>query len=176
MTSRCASICMIVAVCSAAISIQALAGDREQAAENKAIVLKAFEILGSRQYDKLDEVIATDYRRHCQATPEAKVESLEDFKALSAEWDKSFPDAKMELDLIAVEGDLVAFYGRFFGTQKGPMGSFPATGKWMTCDFAGFHRLEDGKIVETWVTWDNLATLTQLGLFPPPPPSEGGAD
>lgn len=29
-------------------------------------------------------------------------------------------------------------------------------------------RFEDGKIAEWWVTWDNLAGLTQLGHFPPP--------
>ena len=34
-------------------------------------------------------------------------------------------------------------------------------------EFAGYHRFEDGKIVETWVTWDNLATLDQLDLLPP---------
>jgi hypothetical protein len=40
----------------------------------------------------------------------------------------------------------------------------------MELDFAGMHRIADRKIVETWVTWDNLAGLTQLGLFPPQPP------
>jgi hypothetical protein len=37
----------------------------------------------------------------------------------------------------------------------------------MEIDFAGVHRIEDGKIAETWVTWDNLVGLTQLGLWPP---------
>lgn len=30
-------------------------------------------------------------------------------------------------------------------------------------------RLEGGKVVETWVSWDNVAFLTQLGLMPAPP-------
>jgi hypothetical protein len=29
-------------------------------------------------------------------------------------------------------------------------------------------RIEAGNIAELWVTWDNLAGLVQLGLFPPP--------
>jgi hypothetical protein len=33
--------------------------------------------------------------------------------------------------------------------------------------FIGIFRLEEGKIAELWVEWDNLATLTQLGHFPP---------
>lgn len=48
------------------------------------------------------------------------------------------------------------------------MGPFPATGNEMEISFAGIHRIEDGKIAETWVTWDNLTALTQLGLWPPP--------
>lgn len=73
------------------------------------------------------------------------------------------------------EGDLVAFYATYTGTQTGQMGPFPPTGKEMSVDCFGYHRIENGKIAETWVTWDNLAGLTQLGLFPPPgmQPAEG---
>jgi steroid delta-isomerase-like uncharacterized protein len=122
--------------------------------------------------NKLDQVYAQDFKRYCQATPEAKVENLDDFKALLAEWDKQFPDNYSELDMIAAEGDLVGFYMTYTGTQEGPMGGFPATGKKMSIECAGFHRLVEGKITETWVTWDNLAALTQLGLFPPPTAGE----
>jgi hypothetical protein len=38
----------------------------------------------------------------------------------------------------------------------------------MDIAFSGFHRIDDGKIAETWVTWHNLATLTELGLWTPP--------
>lgn len=138
-----------------------------QAEKNKAVVMQAFDALSNHEYDKLDQYIAQDYHRYCQATPEAVVESLDDFKALLSGWDQAFPDAKMTIDLIAAEGDLVAFYGPFTGTNEGAMGQFPATGKTMVSETAGFHRLENGKIVETWVTWDNLAVLNQLGLFPP---------
>lgn len=143
-----------------------------QAVKNKAIVIRAFDALNNHEYEDLDKYIAKDYVRHCQATPEAKVESLDDFKALLSGWDQAFPDAKMTIELIAAEGDLVAFYGPFTGTHEGQMGQFPATGKSMVSQSAGFHRLENGKIVETWVTWDNLAVLGQLGLFPPPSASE----
>jgi hypothetical protein len=42
----------------------------------------------------------------------------------------------------------------------------------MDCKAVGIHRLENGKIVETWVTWDNMAALAQLGHLPPA--SQGG--
>lgn len=53
-------------------------------------------------------------------------------------------------------------------TQTGQMGPFPPTGKRMNAEFAGYHRIVNEKIAETWVTWDNMITLNQLGLFPPP--------
>jgi steroid delta-isomerase-like uncharacterized protein len=154
------------------MSLGCAPGVDEQAEQNKAVVMQAFDALNNQEYDKLDQFIAQDYRRYCQATPDVKVESLDDFKALLSGWEQAFPDAKLSIDLIAAEGDLVAFYGPFTGTHEGPMGPFPATGKTMVSETAGFHRLENGKIVETWVTWDNLAVLSQLGLFPPPDSKE----
>ena len=136
--------------------------------ENKQLVHRAFLVLNQREYDKLDQFIAPDYKRHCQATPDAEVESLDDFRALLRIWDTQMPDAVTKLDVVIAEGDLVAFYGSYSGTQTAPMGPFPATGKKMTADFGGYHRIEGGKIAETWVTWDNMVILSQLGHFPPP--------
>jgi predicted ester cyclase len=48
------------------------------------------------------------------------------------------------------------------------MGGFPATGKEFTLDNIIIQRLENGKVAETWVSWDNVAFLSQLGLMPPP--------
>jgi hypothetical protein len=50
------------------------------------------------------------------------------------------------------------------------MGPFPPSGKKVESTFLRILRLEDGKIAELWVEWDNLAMLTQLGHFPRPPP------
>lgn len=139
-----------------------------QAAKNKATAMQAIDALNSHEYENLDQFYAQDFHRYCQATPDAIVESLNDFKALLAEWDKQFPDAFSEIHMTAAEGDLVAFYLTYSGTHEGQLGQFPPTGRNMSAECAGFHRLENGKIVETWVTWDNLSILSQLDLFPPP--------
>jgi predicted ester cyclase len=130
--------------------------------------MEAFKVLQDAAYDEVDQYIAEDYVRHCQATPDAVVESLDDFKALLREWEKTFTDIENKVQVLIAEGDLVAFYGSFSGTQTGQMGPFPPTGKRIYSEFAGYHRLVNEKIVETWVTWDNMITLQQLGLFPPP--------
>jgi predicted ester cyclase len=36
----------------------------------------------------------------------------------------------------------------------------------------GMHRFENGKIAETWTSWDNVAAMTQLGLMPGRPQAQ----
>jgi steroid delta-isomerase-like uncharacterized protein len=133
---------------------------------NKEVVRKVAAAILANDHDALDQYIAEDYKRHCQATPNAEVNSLEDFKDLMRLYQDAFPDAEMPIQFLVAEDDLVAVWGTYEGTHTGPMGEIPATGKRVSSDFGGIHRLEDGKIVETWVTWDNVTMLQQLGLFP----------
>lgn len=137
--------------------------------KNKDIVLKTFEIVGNGDFEGMDEYIATNYIRHCQATPDLVIESLEAFKDFIRMDRMAIPDQKLIVKMLVAEGDLVAFWATYTGTQTGQMGPFPPTGKSAELDFSGVHRLENGKVVETWVTWDNITILSQLGHFPPKP-------
>lgn len=139
------------------------------AKKNKDIVLKTFEIVGNGDFEGMDEYIATNYIRHCQATPDLVIESLEAFKDFIRTDRMAIPDQKLIVKMLVAEGDLVAFWATYTGTQTGQMGPFPPTGKSAELDFSGVHRLENGKVVETWVTWDNITILSQLGHFPPKP-------
>jgi len=135
---------------------------------NKELV-RAFADAGNRNdLDAFDALLAPDFVRHCEATPEVNVTSCEDFKQFYRDTAAVFPDQRMTLDALVAEDDRVAFWGAFSGTQTGPMGPFPPTGKRMESEIAGMFRIADGRIAELWVTWDNLAGLAQLGLFPPP--------
>jgi predicted ester cyclase len=137
------------------------------AQQNKEIVRKSFEVVGNGDYEAMNNYIAEDFVRHCQATPELIIESLDAFKEFIRMDRKSIPDQKLNIIMLVAEGDLVSFWGTYTGTQTGQMGPFPPTGKFAELDFSGVHRLENGKVVETWVTWDNITILSQLGHFPP---------
>lgn len=135
---------------------------------NKQIV-RAFSDAGNRNdVEAFDTLLAPDFVRHCEATPEIAVASREDFKQFYVDTAKTFPDQQMTLDVLVAEGDRVAFWGKFSGTQEGAMGPFPPTGKRLESQIGGMFRIEAGMIAELWVTWDNLAGLVQLGHFPPP--------
>ena len=142
----------------------------DEGKKNKELVAEVFAVIEAGEFDKLDQFIAAEYVRHCQSTPDVQVTSLEGLKEFLRGDLETVSDPKMVIHRMLAEDDLVAFWATYSGIQDGPMGPHPATGKRMELDFAGMHRIADHKIVETWVIWDNLAGLTQLGLFPPQPP------
>lgn len=64
------------------------------------------------------------------------------------------------------EDDKVALRAIYRGTQTGQMGPFPPSGRKVAIPFRGILRIQNGKIAEMWVEWDNVAVLTQLGHMP----------
>lgn len=134
---------------------------------HKALARRLGEAINSRRFDILDEIIAPDFVRHCQATPQADVRSLEAFKEYLRQDAATFPDSVQTAEHIVAEGDFVAVWATYEATQRGAIGPFPASGKRMQLDFAAFLRVKDGKVAEMWVTWDNVAALAQLGHLPP---------
>ena len=137
---------------------------------NKALVLRFAEAVNVSDWDALDELFTQDFRRHCQATPDVEINSLEEFKEFQKRFVIGFPDQRITADLVIAEGDYVATYGAYKATNTGPMGGIPATGKAVDVKMLTIFRIEKGKIAELWVEWDNMAMLSQLGLMPPPAP------
>lgn len=135
---------------------------------NKAVVRRFVEAQNSGDIELLSEVVAANVVRHCQATPDVEIRSREDFVRFFEASSAVFSNARLTIDILVAEGDMVATYGSFTGTQDGRMGLFPPTGRDVDSKVLSIVRLEDGKIVELWVEWDNWAILTQLGHFPPP--------
>jgi len=160
---------LIFLICFFGMMVSCSAPSDTQSQKNKEIVKMTFEIVGNGDYEGMNLYIADNYVRHCQATPDLVVESLDAFKEFIKADRKAIPDQKLIVKMLVAEGDLVAFWCTYTGTHTGQMGPFSPTGKTANLDFSGVHRLENGKVVETWVTWDNITILGQLGLFPPKP-------
>jgi steroid delta-isomerase-like uncharacterized protein len=137
--------------------------------QNKALVRRFGDAMNARRWDLLDEIVAPDFVRHCQATPGVDVRSLQAFKAFVRDDTATFPDSVQTLRHIVADGDFVAVWLTYEGTQRGPMGPFPPSGKRMQLDVGAVLRVEGGKLAEMWVTWDNMAALAQLGHLPMPP-------
>jgi len=136
--------------------------------KNKALVRRYGEASNARQYDVIAQLLADDFVRHCQATADVDVRSREQFIEYLKNDAAVFPDSRQTAQYLVAEGDLVAFWITYEGTQEGQMGPFRPSHKKMKIDVSGIFRVRDGKLAELWVIWDNLTSLTQLGYFPPP--------
>lgn len=135
---------------------------------NKAIIRRVIdEAVNTGDLAAFRDALAPDYRRHSQATldrpeiegPDQMVEFVRGHLA-------AFPDWREEIELMIAEGDKVALITRGTGTHSGPMGGIPATGRRIEVMNYIIQRLEDEKVAETWIGWDNLSVLIQLGQYP----------
>jgi len=134
---------------------------------NKDLVHRFVAVSNDRDFDELDRIVVPGFLRHCQATPGIEIRSLGEFKKFLEQDAATFPDSRVTIQKILAEGNLVAVWALYEGTQEGQMGPFPPSGRRMELDFGGVFRIEDGMIAELWLTWDNLSVLTQLGHSPP---------
>jgi steroid delta-isomerase-like uncharacterized protein len=139
------------------------AAARDLAESNKEVVRRFVAAMNRRDFAALDDLVAADVVRHSPSTPGLEVASLEQFKAFLRQDIEAVPDSVQKIELMVAEGDLVAVWANYSGTQSGPMGPFPASGRSVDLEFAGTLRLGEGKIQEIRVVWDNLAMLVELG-------------
>ncbi len=140
---------------------------------NRDLVRRFTEVLNAADWDALDELLTEDFSRHSDATPDMQVTSRAEFTALQDTFIASIPDQRVTIEMMVGEGDKVAVYATYAGTNTGPIAGLPATGKSVALKFLSIFRIEGGRIAELWVEYDNVAMLTQLGLFPPPTPGGG---
>jgi len=136
--------------------------------QNKAVIRRLHSEISKGNQAIFDEVLSADYIRHCQAmSPEfQELHGTDIFKAFIADFLTAIPNCNDSILFLMAENDKVAYITNMTGTQTGPLGGLPASGKSFELINIIIHRFENGKIVESWVSWDNVAMLSQLGLLP----------
>ncbi|HEX3427096.1 MAG TPA: ester cyclase family protein [Acidimicrobiales bacterium] len=82
-------------------------------------------------------------------------------------WRTAFPDGRMTVDDLIVEGDLVGIRNTWHGTHTGDFYGIPATGKTVHVTSIGIDRVKDGQVVEGWGELDMIGMMQQLGAMPP---------
>ena len=136
-------------------------------ADAKEIVRLLFEEPWKGNMDVIDEFVAPGYVGHDPSEPEL----IRGPKGLRAQFEKylaAFPDARITIDEQFAEGDRVATRWTGRGTHQGEIEGISPTGKEVTVTGLTFSRLESGKVIEEWITWDTLGMLVQLGAVPAP--------
>jgi steroid delta-isomerase-like uncharacterized protein len=131
--------------------------------QNKSLVRAFVEAINEQDWPRLRSLVGQRFVRHSVAAGEPGIGSAQALiEFLQMEF-TTFPDAHETLMDLVAEGNKVAARHRFQGTQLGPMGPYPASGRVLDATYLAIYRIEDERIVEAWAEWDNLAGLKQLG-------------
>jgi steroid delta-isomerase-like uncharacterized protein len=133
--------------------------------ENKAAARAEFEIWGSGELDKLDDLVAADVIHHDPYDPYA-ADGLDGLKKSIALNRTAFPDIRITVEDQVAEGDKVTTRWTAVMTHKGELGGVEPTGKRVTMSGTTIERFEDGKVVEAWRSMDTLGLLRQIGAIP----------
>lgn len=87
----------------------------------------------------------------------------EGFKETIAFLRHVFPDITIIIEDVVVSGDRAAVRTVARGTHKAEMMGIPATGRQVEFNASDIHRVEDGRIVQSWHLEDYVGLLSQLG-------------
>lgn len=133
--------------------------------DNKAIVRRMTEVFYNQgAIERADQFFAATYVHHDPASPQVRdraglQEAVRTFRA-------GCPDLHITTDELVAEGDKVLKRWTYHATHTGNLSGLPPTGKRITMSGLELFRLADGQIVESWLGYDNLSLMQQLGVAP----------
>jgi steroid delta-isomerase-like uncharacterized protein len=135
-----------------------------QAEENKAVIRRFLkDIFEGGNLELVDELFALDYVLHDPAVPE-EVRGPEGMRRYVSMYRSAYPDTHFTVEDQISEGDRVVTRWTGEGTQQGELMGISPTGNQVKLTGIEFDRVSDGKMQETWVNYDALGMMQQLGV------------
>jgi predicted ester cyclase len=127
------------------------------------------EVWTKGRAEAIDEIADPGVINHGLADTSGKeVRGVEAFKAFHQSFRGAFPDIQVIVEDTVVEGDKIAARCLVRATHAGNDLGIEATGK--PVEFTGMCmiRVKDGKIIESWNSFDFLTLMKQLEMVGPP--------
>jgi steroid delta-isomerase-like uncharacterized protein len=133
------------------------------ASKNVETIRSAHESWNRRDFDAtvsaLSETIS--YSDHAR---KVNLKNRNEFKNWAIAWAKAFSDAKIINPRYTDAGDTVIAEFTAEGTNDGPFGSLPPTGRRMSLAFCETFKFDaNGRVVSGGIYYDQFTLLTQLG-------------
>jgi steroid delta-isomerase-like uncharacterized protein len=140
-----------------------------ESARNKAVVREATEqVWNRRALDRIPALYAPDYVADYRPYAPLREGHAAIRGMVERAWE-AFPDYHEELHQLVAEGPIVVARFTISGTQDGPWGVLPPSGKRVAFEEIVILELRDGRIARQRGIPDNLSALRQLGILPAPP-------
>lgn len=108
-------------------------------------------------------LLADEVKRH--RVRGDQIYTAEESAEVDRAFGEAFPDLKVTVDEVVVDGDLAAVAWTAEGTHEGMFYGIPATGKSAQWEGLDMMRFACGKIEEIWISADALGLHEQLGAI-----------
>jgi len=122
------------------------------------------EVVNKGNQAVADELVAADSIDHnpLPGLPPGR----EGFRLSFITFHAAFPDMNYAIEDVVAEGDKVVVRWKATGTHRGELMGILPTGKHIAVTGVDIFRVEEGRLAELWLSWDQLRMMQQLGIVP----------
>jgi len=120
------------------------------------------EVWNKKNLAAIDQMASSDVIGHGQAEHGTDV-GLVEFKSFARNLHRAFPDLKVTIDYTVEQGDKVVARWTTAMTHTDEFLGIAPTRNKVVITGTTTQKIVNGKIVEGWDNWDQLALLVQLG-------------
>jgi steroid delta-isomerase-like uncharacterized protein len=131
---------------------------------DEAVVRRFYEeMCNERKNELAPELFASDHTLH---DPQVPAEDGPEGMAAVVSTYQNGVEGHWGIQELFSAGDRVVVRWVGSGKHTAEVNGIPPTGADVRVDAITIHRMEDGKIAETWEVWDTLSFLQQVGVVP----------
>jgi predicted ester cyclase len=132
--------------------------------EVEEVLQGIYEAINTGDLVLLDKFVAPGYVEHSEG-----FQGVEPFKQQVTAFRAAFPDLRVTIEDVLIDGDRFASRTTVTGTHTGDLMGMPATGKHISVEAVDIGRVGGGQAQERWGGLNMFSMLTQLGVIPAPP-------
>jgi steroid delta-isomerase-like uncharacterized protein len=121
------------------------------------------EFWNEERFEVPDQICTSDHAYHDPNLPDLPL-GPEGVKERRRIYKEALPGRVTQIHDWLVDGDRVVCHWTYEGVNSGSLGDLPPTGKNAVVEGMHLWHFRDGRIAESWVMWDRLGLLEQLGL------------
>ncbi|HXN97183.1 MAG TPA: ester cyclase [Candidatus Acidoferrales bacterium] len=135
-------------------------------ADNKAIVRRLYEeVWNKRKLEVINEIISPSHALQASNIFGSSI-GPEAYKRNVLLFFAGYPDLHWTIEDTIAEKDKVVACWTISGTHKGDYLGVPATNKKVSVEGITIHQITNGKIMDSYVSWDIWGMMQQLGVVP----------
>jgi predicted ester cyclase len=133
-------------------------------AQDEAVVRRFYEEMANGRKNELAaDLFTAEHRMH---DPQVAADDGPDGVAAAVSTYQTGVNGHWEINDIFPSGDKVVVRWTGTGEHVAEVNGIAPTGNRIDVSAISIHRMEDGRIAETWEVWDTLGFLQQIGVVP----------